>query len=59
MVKRQNWVIWIQTDSLLMSKQNIYKDTAEDVETRFGTSNYEIDRCLWGKKKKSGWINER
>ena len=37
MVKRQNWVIWIQTDSLLMSKQNIYKDTAEDVETRFGT----------------------
>ena len=32
--------------------ENIYKDTAEDVETRFGTSNYEIDRCLWEKIKK-------
>ena len=25
---------------------NIYKDIAEDVEKRFDTSNYEIDRLL-------------
>ena len=31
--------------------ENIYKDTAEDVETRFGISSYEIDRCLWEKIK--------
>ena len=30
-----------------------YKDIAEDVETRFGTSNYELDRPLpKGKNKK-------
>ena len=34
---------------------DIYKDIAEDVETRFDTSNYEIDRTLpKGKKWKSG-----
>ena len=26
--------------------RDIYKDIAEDVETRFDTSNYEIDRPL-------------
>ena len=25
---------------------DIYKDIAEDVETRFGTSNYELNRLL-------------
>ena len=25
---------------------DIYKDIAEDVETRFDTSNYELDRLL-------------
>ena len=29
-----------------MRTDDIYKDTAEDVETRFDTSNYEIDRLL-------------
>ena len=39
---------------------NIYKDIAEDVETRFDTSNFELDRPLpKGKSKKSIWINER
>ena len=34
----------------MMKKQNcrktdnVYKDVAEDVETRFDTSNYELDR---------------
>ena len=32
---------------------DIYKDIAEDVETRFDTSNYELDRpLLKGKNKK-------
>ena len=30
---------------------DIYKDIAEDVETRFDTSNYELDRSLTKKKK--------
>ena len=34
---------------------DIYKDIAEDVGTRFGTSNYELDRPLpIGKIKK--WL---
>ena len=33
------------------------KDVAEDVETRFDTSNYELDRALpEGKNKKGKWI---
>ena len=39
---------------------DIYEDIAEDVETRFDTSNYELDRPLPNtKNKKSNWINER
>ena len=44
---------------------DIYRDIGEGVETRFDTSNYElecnlIDRLLpKGKKKKSNFINER
>ena len=29
-----------------MKSNDIYKDIAEDVETRFDTSNYELDRPL-------------
>ena len=36
-----------------------YKDIAEDVETRFGTSNYELDRPLPKGKIKSNQINQR
>ena len=32
---------------------DIYKDTIEDVETRFGTSNYELDRSLPKGNKKN------
>ena len=37
---------YINTDSFIthVKTEYIYKDIAEDVETRFGTSNYEIDR---------------
>ena len=38
---------------MFIKKEDIYKDIAEDVETRFGTSNYELDRPLpKGKNKK-------
>ena len=46
-----SFIVYIKTD-------DIYKDIAEDVEARFGTSNYELERpCLKGKK--NNWINER
>ena len=41
-----SFVVYIKTD-------DIYKNNAEDVETRFDTSNYELDRPLpRGKNKK-------
>ena len=46
----------MQTVSLYKKKQmifDIYKDIVEDVETRFDTSNYELNRPLpKGKNKK-------
>ena len=41
-----SFIIHVKTD-------DIYKDIAEDVETRFDTSNFEIDRPF------HHWINER
>ena len=37
-----------------LKQEDIYKDTAEDVETRFDTLNFELERPLlkWKKKKK-------
>ena len=46
---------YIDTDSFIVyiKTDNIYKDIAEDVGTRFDTSNYELDRSLAkGKNKK-------
>ena len=40
----ESFIVHIKTE-------NNYKDIAEDVETRFDTSNYEIDRCLQKKMK--------
>ena len=37
-----------------INKDDIYKDIAENVETRFDTSNYDLDRPLPKRK-----INER
>ena len=34
-----NFIVNVKTD-------DIYKEIAEDVETRFDTSNYELDRPL-------------
>ena len=36
-----------------LKTDDIYKDIAEDVETRFGTSNFELDRPLPKGKNKN------
>ena len=46
---------YMDTDSFIahVKTENIYKEIAEDVETRFDTSNFELDRPLpKGKNKK-------
>ena len=51
---------FMDTDSFIyhVKTEDIHKDIAEDVETRFDTSNNEIDRPLLMKKSK--WLgNER
>ena len=53
---------YMDTDSFIVhvKTDDIYKDIAEDVEKRFDTSNFEIDRPLpKGKNKKSDWTKER
>ena len=39
---------YMDTDSFIVNEKrdDIYKDVAEDVEKRFGNSNFEIDRQL-------------
>ena len=40
--------------------EDFCKDIADNVEKRFDTSNYEVNRpLLTGKNKKSNWFNER
>ena len=46
-----SFIVYIETDG-------IYKVIAEDVETRFDTVNYELDRLL-DKGKKINCINEK
>ena len=46
-----NFIIHVKTN-------NIYKNIAEVVETRFWTSNFELVRSL-PKGVKSNWVNER
>ena len=54
MVEDQNFVTWIQPFHYIHKKtDDIDKDIAKDVETRFDTSNYELDKPLpKGKNKK-------
>ena len=44
----------MDTDSFIayIKTDDIYNDILEDVETRFGTSNYQLDRLLPKGKKK-------
>ena len=41
-------LFYMDTDSFIVNQKtyDIYKDIAEDVENRFDTSNFEIDRPL-------------
>ena len=53
---------YMDTDSFIVHVKidDIYKDIVEDVEIRFDTPNFELDRPLpKGKNLKSHWINER
>ena len=53
----------METDSFIIhvKTEDIYKDVAEDVERRFDTSNYEIDRPLpmWKNHEKICWIKSK
>ena len=53
---------YMDTNSFIMhiETEDFCKDIADDVEKRFDTSNYEVNRPLpIGNDKKSNWINER
>ena len=52
MVKKQNFVMWIQQVYCSCKTDDIYKHIAEDVEKRSDTSNFEIDRPLPKEKNK-------
>ena len=49
-IDKDNFIVYIKTDG-------IYKDIAEGVESRFDTSNYELNRLLFRwKNKKEIWL---
>ena len=52
---------YMDTDSFIMNikTNDFYKDISNDVENRFDTSNYEVNRPLPTGKKKNHWFNER
>ena len=53
---------YMDTDSFIVhvKTDDIYKDIAEDIETRLDTSNFEMDKPLPKRKQeKSNWANER
>ena len=54
MVKKQNCVTQIQMDTFIVyiKTDDIYRDIARDVETKFDTLNYELDRPLPKGEKK-------
>ena len=53
---KESWLSFI----VYIKANDIYKQIVEGVETRFGTSSYELYRPFpKGKNKKSNWINER
>ena len=53
-------LFYMDTDSFIghLKTDDIFKDIAEDVATRFDTSNYELNRQL-SKRKKNNSVNER
>ena len=55
MVKKAK-LCYMDTDSFILyiKADDIYKNIAEDIETRFDTSNYELDRPFPRGKNKKG-----
>ena len=52
---------YMDTDSFIVyfKKDDIYKDIAEDVETRFDSSNYELECDSIESNDKISWINSK
>ena len=53
---------YMDNDSFIVyiKANDLYEDIVEDVEIRFDTSSYELDRLLSkGKNKKNNWTNEK
>ena len=52
--KKKAKLCYIDTDSFIVHirTDDNYEDIAEDLQTRFDTSNYELDHCLTEKMKK-------
>ena len=54
-MKKQNCIVWCCKFCFIVyiKTDDIYKDIAEDVETRFDTPNYEFNKPLpkWQNKK--------
>ena len=53
---------YMDNDSFIVyiKGNDLYEDIVEDVEIRFDTSSYELDRLLSkGKNKKNNWTNEK
>ena len=52
--KRKSKPCYMETDSFIVyiKTDDIYKNIAKDVETRFDTSNYELDSPLTKGKKR-------
>ena len=55
-------LFYMGADSFIfhVKTDDIYKDIAEEIETRFDTSNFELDRLLpkWKKKKVIGFMKD-
>ena len=60
-VKPKEKMCYIDTDSFIVyiKSDDIYKAIAEDVETRFDTSNYDLTDHRLKEKLKNNWIKER
>ena len=53
MQKKLNYITWIPVILYLHKIEDIYVDTAKNVETRFDTSNYVLGRPLPKETKKN------
>ena len=53
----QRYVLWMLIVVINIKIEDVYEHIADDVEKRFDTSSYEINRPLPMGKKESNWIN--